>query len=48
MNNVCDICSDILDTNLAKLNCGHIFHSGCIDNWLKRTLECPMCRNIIT
>ena len=31
-----------------KLECGHIFHSDCIDNWLKRTLECPMCRNIIT
>ena len=31
-----------------KLECGHIFHSACIDNWLKRTLECPMCRNIIT
>ena len=25
MNNICGICSDILDTNLAKLNCGHIY-----------------------
>ena len=31
-----------------KLKCGHMFHSACIDNWLKRTLECPMCRNVIT
>ena len=23
-----------------KLKCGHIFHSNCIDNWIKRTLEC--------
>ena len=21
-----------------------MFHSNCIDNWLRRTLECPMCR----
>ena len=30
MNNICGICSDILDTNLAKLSCGHIYHYECI------------------
>ena len=24
-----------------KLDCNHIFHSGCINSWLKRNLECP-------
>nr|XP_020194175.1 E3 ubiquitin-protein ligase RLIM-like [Aegilops tauschii subsp. strangulata] len=24
--------------------CGHVFHAGCIDEWLKRSLTCPSCR----
>ena len=47
---LCPICHEEITTefNRSHTECGHIFHSGCIDNWLKRTLECPMCRNIIT
>ena len=46
----CIVCMCEIEENeeCKKLECGHIFHSACIDNWLKRTLECPMCRNIIT
>ena len=46
----CIVCMCEIEENedCKKLECGHIFHSTCIDNWLKRTLECPMCRNIIT
>jgi len=46
----CIVCMCEIEENeeCKKLECGHIFHSDCIDNWLKRTLECPMCRNIIT
>ena len=46
----CVVCMCEIEENeeCKKLECGHIFHSGCIDSWLKRTLECPMCRNEIT
>lgn len=27
--------------------CNHIYHSNCIDNWLKKNLTCPICRNCI-
>lgn len=42
----CAVCCDRLYGSCRKLPCGHMFHSGCIDRWLrdpsKRT--CPMCR----
>lgn len=28
-------------------SCNHIFHSICIDLWLKNKLTCPICRNIL-
>ena len=24
--------------------CGHLFHAGCIDQWLRAHATCPMCR----
>lgn len=32
--------------NLEQFKCtfGHIFHTDCLRNWLKRSLTCPMCR----
>jgi hypothetical protein len=24
--------------------CGHVFHAGCIDEWLRRSRTCPSCR----
>lgn len=46
----CRICmDDIKKGDICKELCkGHIFHSNCINNWLKRSLECPICRNTIT
>ena len=26
------------------LACGHQFHLGCLEEWTKRSLACPMCR----
>lgn len=46
----CIVCQCEIEENekCKKLKCGHIFHSECINNWLKRSLECPMCRIVIT
>jgi hypothetical protein len=28
-----------------KLNqCGHLFHTTCVDNWFARNVHCPVCR----
>ena len=45
----CTICMCNIEKNdsCKKLCCGHIFHSECIDMWLNRVLECPICRHII-
>ena len=29
---------------IAKLNCGHIFHSDCIDQWMSKKDSCPLCK----
>lgn len=30
-----------------KLNCGHVFHSGCLLPWLECTNRCPLCRCVL-
>ena len=27
-----------------RLYCGHVFHVGCINNWLHQHTCCPLCR----
>lgn len=46
----CMICMENIKENdiCKKLNCNHIFHSKCINSWLQRSLECPLCRDNIT
>ena len=35
------------DEEVRKLPCGHYFHKGCIDEWLTRSCECPICKHNI-
>ena len=46
----CSICMDSLtEGTLYKLpkvglNCGHVFHHKCLDEWVREHLTCPMDR----
>lgn len=45
--NECTICYDnyLDDVHVAcKLKCKHIFHNLCINNWIKKSKTCPLCR----
>lgn len=42
----CAICIDDFEATsvLSVMPCGHGFHSACLDEWLKRSNLCPLCR----
>ena len=44
----CAICLETFeeDENIIQLNCNHIFHLQCIDDWLQIQENCPVCRRI--
>lgn len=43
---ICSICYLELATGdeIFKLQCNHLFHRGCLEEWLKRNSLCPLCR----
>ncbi|KAK9732599.1 hypothetical protein RND81_04G009000 [Saponaria officinalis] len=44
---VCVICLGVFkeDETLRSMpKCGHVFHSDCVDSWLKSHATCPCCR----
>lgn len=42
----CSICLDELNNGeeTRLLQCGHLFHSACVDPWIKQYFNCPYCR----
>ena len=44
-NNECIICLEemIIGEKIKILECGHIYHHNCINDWFKRVKECPVC-----
>ena len=42
----CTICRERFQSNsiIRKLQCGHIFHIGCVDQWFENNVRCPVCR----
>ena len=39
-----------LDEKINKLNCSHIFHKPCIEQWYSKSgnITCPLCRSVNT
>jgi hypothetical protein len=46
---MCSICTDVYDQteNVSVLNCGHIYHPKCINEWGKYKQACPLCNTEI-
>lgn len=46
----CSIClNDMLPSDsVRRLPCGHAFHCSCIDLWLLRCADCPLCKRTVT
>ncbi|KAJ8904689.1 hypothetical protein NDN08_001207 [Rhodosorus marinus] len=41
----CAICLMEMHTeDASRLNCGHLFHTRCVDEWLKVKSLCPVCK----
>lgn len=36
-----------LEKDISLLECGHQFHEECINEWMKKKKECPLCRQKI-
>lgn len=45
-SNECSICLDelILGQPALRIPCGHLYHEDCVNDWLKKSNECPVCR----
>lgn len=49
-SSACVICLESIkalegeETRTTQLKCHHVFHSECIQAWLKRNPSCPTCR----
>ena len=47
----CSVCLgdiNLFDKEVSILNCGHLFHANCLNDWLVQQMNCPECRAIVT
>jgi hypothetical protein len=47
-DDVCAICQDVMVPGSEARSfrvCDHRFHTGCIDTWFMRSVQCPACRH---
>ena len=45
MTNCCICLDNILENNIYKTSCNHIFHHTCLQKWFEKKKSCPYCRN---
>ena len=41
---ICSICFQECKEDLGSIECGHVFHTGCINDWIYKKKRCPNCR----
>lgn len=41
---LCSICLENMEDKLVKTICNHLYHENCLEDWMKRNLNCPLCR----
>ena len=43
---ICSICLLLFqhDDEISRLNCGHMFHTNCLNEWISNKKNCPLCR----
>ncbi len=46
LKNECAVCLELFNTGqqIRILDCGHYYHSNCVDPWLSMGQTCPKCR----
>ena len=47
----CSICLgdiNLLEKEVSIINCGHFYHTNCMNGWLDQRLNCPECRATVT
>ena len=50
IEDTCQVCLETLQVgdDMRTLPCLHRFHCTCIDEWLRRSATCPMCKMNLT
>jgi hypothetical protein len=43
----CAVCLSTIE-NAANIDCGHIYHYGCIERWVELNPVCPQCKHTVT
>jgi len=36
------------EQDVRELDCRHLFHKVCVDEWLRRNHNCPLCKNTVS
>lgn len=45
----CSVCHEVTDCKTTvMLSCVHQFHYDCIQQWMRRANDCPVCRTLVT
>ena len=47
LNDKCDKCGNVIGRFRANLVCGHAIGRDCLDEFVRKTGECPVCKRVV-